>query len=313
MKKLLLIILLIFFTGWYVGNQWWWRSPSSGAEAVQFVIAEGSGVSIVADQLKKEKIIRSPILLKVYAKFTGQEDRVQVGDFELFKKMSAQSVLSIITNATASEVQVTLLEGWTLDDMGNYLDGLGVVSRAEWSKVATHDLEGYLFPDTYRFLKEVTAEEIVKRMREEMEEKITSAMRAEMDRRGINMHEVLTMASIIEREVRGDKDRRMVSDLFWRRLDIGMALQADSTVNYVTGGKNPSISFVDRDIDSPYNTYKYRGFPPGPISNPSLSSIEAAIYPESNDYFFFLTDPEGKVYYGRTLGEHSTNRALYLR
>jgi len=127
------------------------------------------------------------------------------------------------------------------------------------------------------------------------------------------MHEMLTMASIIEREVRGDVDRKMISDLFWRRLDIGMALQADSTVNYVTGGKNPSISFVDRDIDSPYNTYKYRGLPPGPISNPSLSSIEAAIYPEQNNYFFFLTDPAGKVYYGRTLGEQGANRALYLR
>lgn len=313
MKKKIILLIIVLLFGWLIGREFWWKDVSVAESPVMITIEEGSSVSSISNQLKDEDIIGSPYLFKVYTKLTGQSGVLQAGEFELYRGMSASDVLEVITNAQANEVSVTFVEGWTLEEMGEHLESQGVVSKLDWETVATHDLEGYLFPDTYRFLKGVSVEDIVLKMREEMDENITREMRSELDRNDISVHEMLTMASIIEREVRGDEDRGMVSDIFWKRIAIGMGLQADSTVNYVTGKDTPSISYEDRDIDSPYNTYQYRGLPPGPISNPSLSSIEAAIYPTSNPYYFFLTDPEGGVHYAKTLEEHGVNRVKYLR
>lgn len=313
MKHKLILLILVLFFGWLVGREWWWRDHGPSVPPFELVIEEGSSVTSVADDLKDQDIIGSPLLFKAYTKLTRRAGKIQAGTFELSEGMNASSVLSVITDARANEISLTFVEGWTLDQMGEYLQEQEVVTKSEWSAVATSDLEGYLFPDTYRFLKGVKAEEIVKRMRDEMNTKITSEMRAEMERQGRSLHEVLTMASIIEREVTDAEDRKLVSDIFWKRLLIGMALQADSTVNYITKKKDPSISFADRELDSPYNTYKYRGLPPGPISAPALSAIMATIYPVSNDYYYFLTDSDGRVYYGKTLDEHNVNKANHLR
>jgi len=313
MKRKLFLLLLVLFFGWLIGREWWWRDHGPSVPPIAFVIEGGESVASVADHLKDEDVIGSPTLFKAYTKLTGRSRRIQVGTFELSEGMNASSVLAVITDAQANEVTLTFVEGWTLDQMGTYLEERAVVTKAEWSAVATPDLEGYLFPDTYRFLKGVRAEEIVKRLRDEMNTKITSEMRDEMERQGRSLHEVLTMASIIEREVHDDEARGMVSDIFWKRIAIGMALQADSTVNFITKKKDPSISFADRDIDSPYNTYQYRGLPPGPISAPSLSAIKTTLYPTSNPYYYFLTDAEGKIYYAKTLDEHNVNKANHLR
>ncbi|MCH8049733.1 endolytic transglycosylase MltG [Patescibacteria group bacterium] len=129
----------------------------------------------------------------------------------------------------------------------------------------------------------------------------------------LTMHEVITLASIVEREVRSAEDMANVADVFLKRLDIGMALQADSTVNYVTGKDTPAISLDDREIESPYNTYKYPGLPPGPISNPGVAALQAVVNPSSNPYLYFLTTPEGEVIYAQTHEGHVENKAQYLR
>jgi UPF0755 protein len=311
MKKKIIFLLIVLFLCWLVGREWWWKSSGPSVPFVTVVIEEGSSVAQIADKLKEEKIIGSPYLFKAYTKLTGQSGVLQAGEFNLSRGMSASDVLEIITDARANEISLTFIEGWTLTQIGDYLESQGVVSKSEWSAAASHDLEGYLFPDTYRFLKGVTAEEIVSRMRAEMDEKINAEMRAELERNGTSVHEMLTMASIIEKEVSSAEDRKKISDIFWKRLAIGMALQADSTVNYITGKNTPAISYEDRDVDSPYNTYKYRGLPPGPISNPGASAIEAAVYPSSNPYYFFLTDEGGNVWYAKTLEEHNANKARY--
>jgi len=128
-----------------------------------------------------------------------------------------------------------------------------------------------------------------------------------------SLFDIIRMASVIEREVQNPDDMAIVSDLFWRRLAIGMPLQADSTVNYVIGGDKPSITFEQTKINSPYNTYLHQGLPLGPISNPGAQAITAAANPKPNDYLFFLTDKEGNVHYGKTLEEHNANKRKYLR
>jgi len=173
--------------------------------------------------------------------------------------------------------------------------------------------EGYLFPDTYRFFRGASPEEIVKKLVANLGRRLSEAGIIEkIAGRGTSLHELLTLASVIEKEVRTPEDRRLVADVFRRRLEIGMALQADSTVNYVTGKSVAAASSEDVAADSPYNTYKHRGLPPGPICNPGLDAISAALEPQANDYWYFLTDADGGVHYAKTLDEHNANKAKYL-
>jgi UPF0755 protein len=175
------------------------------------------------------------------------------------------------------------------------------------------DLEGYLFPDTYRFAYDASAEDIARIMLDNMAEQVNDAGRPNGDAAEMTIHEILTLASIIEREVRQPSTMKNVADIFLKRLDIGMALQADSTVNYVIEGDSPSITLDQRDnTESPYNTYKYPGLPPGPISAPSANAIDAVLNPTANNYLYFLTTDDGEIYYAETHDEHVRNKAFLL-
>ena len=175
-------------------------------------------------------------------------------------------------------------------------------------------LEGYLAPETYRIYKNEKIEDIVKRLLDQRQGQFTTQMLQDIQAQGKTVHQILTLASILEKEVKSSEDRKKVADLFWRRIDAGMGLQADSTVHYLSGREGDVFTKQkEREIDSLYNTYKYRDLPPGPISNPSLSSIMAAIYPTPNNAVYFLTTPSGEVIYSKTLDEHNANVAKYLR
>jgi UPF0755 protein len=167
-------------------------------------------------------------------------------------------------------------------------------------------LEGYLFPDTYRFYAGTPAETVVRKMLDTYEAKIAS-LKNQPD------HADLTLASLVESEVKTDADRAKVADILKRRLAAGMPLQLDSTVNYATGKSSPAVSSNDLAVNSPYNTYKYKGLPPGPIANPGMSSISAALAPTPNPYWYFLTAPDGTVIYSQTLVEHNAAKAKYLK
>jgi UPF0755 protein len=175
------------------------------------------------------------------------------------------------------------------------------------------NLEGFLFPDTYRFYYDADADDIVRKMLDNFEQKLSPDLASSIEKSGHSLFEIVTMASILEREVKSDADRRQVADIFWRRLKIGMRLQADSTVNYLIDGNSPALSYKDMQLNSTYNTYKYYGLPPGPICNPGLSAITAAINPEPNQYLYFLTDDQSNVHFARTLDEHNKNKAQYLK
>ncbi|OGH61109.1 MAG: hypothetical protein A2848_02200 [Candidatus Magasanikbacteria bacterium RIFCSPHIGHO2_01_FULL_50_8] len=180
------------------------------------------------------------------------------------------------------------------------------------SKPRGISLEGYLFPDTYEISLRGGASELVSTMLKNFDRKFTPAMRADAAGAGRTIHEVVTVASILEKEVRGARDRRMVADILWRRADAGWGLQVDASVNYVTGKSGRFTSAADRASLSAWNTYKHRGLPPGPIGNPGVATLEAALEPEQNKFWFYLTAPDGTVHYGRTLEEHNANKK-YLR
>ena len=150
-------------------------------------------------------------------------------------------------------------------------------------------------------------------MLENFETKLTPDLRAEIARRGLTVFDAVRMASVIEAEVRSDDDRAMVSDIFWRRVAAGRGLEADSTVNYCTGKSQAAVDYKALSVDCPWNTYKYKGLPAGPIGNPGLSSLRAAVFPKANPYWYFLTDADGNVHYAKTLDEQVANKRKYLK
>jgi UPF0755 protein len=176
-------------------------------------------------------------------------------------------------------------------------------------KPAHASYEGYLAPETYRFFADASIIDIVKKLIDQRDTEITSEMRLAVERSGRSWHEIIIMASILEKEVRDPGDKAIVADMLWRRLAKGWALQVDSSVHYITDRTGDVFTKEkERQIDSPWNTYQYPGLPLGPISNPGLESIIAAIYPEKNSYWYFLTGKDGAVHYGKTLEEHASNK-----
>jgi UPF0755 protein len=312
-------------------NQYFFRT--SHAAEVSFTVADGESFLSISRRLAEEEIIPSAWWFRIFAKFAGIDDNIRSGTTVVTPGDRSADILgALMYPSGASEVSITIPEGYTLSQIGAAVRKvLPGITPEEWQRVtgvtspfATDafvissqkpgdvDLEGYLFPDTYRFFKHATAEDIVERMLRTMESRISALGKPTGDAEGMTGHELLTLSSIIEREVRGPEEMKEVSDIFLKRLEIGMALQSDATVNYVTGGDDPSISLTDRDLESPYNTYRNPGLPPGPISNPGMNALRAVWNPAQNSYYYFLTDAEGNVYYARTHDEHVINKARYL-
>ncbi len=234
-----------------------------------------------------------------------------------------------------------MLPGWTLREVAAYFEREGIVTTDEvfqvlgepavvsdsvagtffseafilQGKPANISYEGYLSPNTFRIFSDASFGDIVHKLVDHRDSQFTDQMYADIAAAGRTPFEVLTVASLIEKEVRSSEDRRIVSDLFWRRLDNGWPLQADSSIHYITGLTGDVFTNArDRDVDSPWNTYKYAGLPKGPISMPSLDAIMAAIYPEKNSYWYFLTTLDtGDVHFSKTLDEHNRNVEKYLR
>jgi UPF0755 protein len=306
-------------------------------DKTEFTISEGQGVNLISSNLKSEGIIKNKLVFETYAFLKGIEDELKAGQYSLPNVLNIKRLTEILVAGEAPEEWgLTVIEGWTISDIAFKLENEGRFQAEELFEAtgfnqpgnkynfdtSSYDffddlpdntnLEGYLFPDTYRFFAYATIDDIVRKMLNNFGSKLTDKMISDITAEDKEIFDIIIMASIIEREVMTDEDRAIVSGIFWKRLDVGMALQADSTINYITGKKTPAVSADDLEIDSLYNTYKYPGLTPGPISNPGIESIKAAIYPKDSDYWFFLTDSEGNVHYAEDFEGHKKNKVKYL-
>jgi UPF0755 protein len=322
----------------------YWRGVNHGMQAqseeVLFAVEQNSGVSDISAKLKAVGLIRSPFYFDIYVAFQKIDRQLQAGEYLLNKNMSVRDIAKVLSQGAAQsrERSIKIIEGWDIKDIALYLIKEGVIAketdfisltkqeagtcfsiaacRASFMAQipAGASLEGYLFPDTYRIFKDASAEDIIAKMLTTMDEKITADMKAEIAKQGKTLHEILTLASIIEREVQTPADMKVVAGIFYNRLDAGIALQSDATLSYAFNDKKPAHSLEELTLDSPYNTYKYRGLPPGPIASPGLSAIQAAIEPAQTGYLYFLTDPAtGVTHFSKTLAEHNKNKQLYLK
>lgn len=321
----------------------WWvldtvnRSAGSATEGISLSIAKGAGVRDISASLAKEKLVRSPQAWTLYVLLTGARSDIRTGNFTLNRAMTGKDILHSLTTSSTDErqVKVTIVEGATNTEIAAQLEKAGVISATDFlaaagktdsrlvvpgvtydflsSKPSSVDLEGFLFPDTYYFFKQSSAAPVLKKILDNFGAKYSAALRQGTLASGRMIFQEVTMASILEAELRTSKDRAMAADIFWRRLDAGAGLNADATVLYALGRSTGSLTNADLQIASPYNTYRNKGLPAGPIGNPGLGALRAAISPVTNDYWYYLSAPDGKTIFATTLEEHNRNKATYLK
>jgi UPF0755 protein len=344
-KKLLLaivaIILFDFIWLWYI-----YTSPVdyNSNQEVEFSITKGESTQEIANKLHEHGLIRSPVLFRVYTYVGGVSGSLQAGDYLLSTSMRMPEIALRFAGGDFMQRQFRLLEGWSLKNIALELEeqelflqddffhtaGIpGVDYREDGSAPKPKDfseefpflkgkpdyvsLEGYLFPDTYSVAKGDTPEDVIRRALRNFEEQLTPEIVKEIEAQKKTLFEVLTMASIIEKEVRSLKDKKLVSGILWKRLAEGMRLQVDATVVYVREGNYYKVTIDETFTESPYNTYRNDGLPPGPISNPGLESIEAALYPTDSPYWFYSSPSINRTIFSRTFEEHKAAADAYVR
>ena len=340
--KIFSIFILIILAVFILFIISYWRGINSplnerGRDKV-FVVSKGESVKDIGVNLYDSGLINSKIYFEIYIWRTKKEKDLQAGEYILNPKLNIKEIAETLFGGKtlSNERTIKIIEGWRLKDIDDYLKNEGISTGDNFAKLAeskisdwkfaglrpeflsdapgSANLEGYLFPDTYRIFKDSSIEDIIKKMFDNFDKKLSSKMRADIKSQGKSIYSIITMASLIEKEVRTKKDMEVVSGIFWGRIKIGQPLQSDASLGYALGDKKISHSSAELKIDSPYNTYKYKGLPPAPICNPGLNAITAAIYPSDTKYNYFLTKPDtGEVVFSETYEEHLKNKNKYLK
>lgn len=311
------IYFLFFFAFLLVtlgsGFLWWqWSilplTNNQSATTNIFVIKKGEGFFQIANNLKKEGLIRSPLAFKILVFYQGLGNKIQAGNFRLSPLMSAEEIAKTLIHGTL-DVRLTFPEGWRREEFTQRLEKNLDNFDSRQFLALTSDLEGKLFPDTYLIPKNASPSGIVKILTENFNKK-TGEFNLSRSQ--------LILASIVEREARLKEDRPVVAGILLKRWQNNWPLQTDATIQYAIANPKiddwwPQIEKNDLEIKSAYNTYKFKGLPPMPICNPGLDSIKAVISPQATDYWFYLSSPTGKIYYAKTIEEHQQNIVQYLK
>lgn len=276
-------------------------------------ITEGMPLQTVAETLKQDGVVQSATALRIAVQALGTDKSVHAGDY-LFKepKNVLEVARALVVGAYGLEpIRIRVPEGATVAQMAKiFAPQLERFDKERFLQEAT-PLEGYLFPDTYFFLPNATENTVMKTMYDNFQTQITS-IQPQIDASGHTLKEIVIMASLLEKEARISKDRRMIAGVLWNRVRKGMLLQVDAAFLYILGRTTFDLTLKDLQVDSPYNTYKYKGLPIGPIANPSLDSILAAANPIKNDYLFYLADNSGVTHYSKTYQQHLRLKNLYI-
>lgn len=330
-KKLIVLFIVgvLILVGVWIGQGIYLPRQLYSEDQIVFNIEKGQGLQEISANLKKAGIIKSEVLSNLFVLVRGVQGKLQAGKYILTTSMNIPEIINKLSSGDNIKEEITIIEGWTLKDIAWYFENKGIFGAEEFFETANKDfsdefeflreksekvgLEGYLFPDTYEIVPELEIREIVRKMLQNFDEKVTPELREEIVSQGKTLFEVIIMASILEKEVKTYEDRQITAGILWKRLRMGWPLQVDATLTYLTGKESLNLTKDDLKIDSPYNTYKYYGLPLGPICNPGLESIRAAIYYKESSYWFYLTTSEGETIFSETLEEHNLARFNYLK
>ena len=296
-----------------------------------FEVREGEGVFQIAKNLKKQGFIRAEFPFYFYLFLTNKWRDLKSGVYQFSSDETFLSIAQKIIQGDTHTIKITIPEGYNLAQIDARLSEAGLIEKGEIidfdienfqfsilnfqsnPNFQFSNLEGFLFPDTYYFSPSAGVEKIVKIFLDNFDKKLTAEMRQEIERQNKTIFEIITMASLIEKEVKTIEDKKIVAGILWKRLKNNIPLQVDATITYITGRRTTKISKEETKIDSPYNTYRYKGLPKGPICNPGLDSILAAIYPKDSEYWYYLSTPKGETIFSETLEDHIRAKKKYLK
>ncbi|PAB58614.1 endolytic transglycosylase MltG [Anaeromicrobium sediminis] len=294
-------------------------------------IKEGSSLWEVSRNLKENNIISSDKYFVLYAKLKGFEKKIKTGKYSLPGKIKLQELLEILEKPSVEYVVMTFPEGYNLYQIAFKLEKNNLVNKEKFINAGLdilnkntmvmereyvfYQLEGYLFPDTYHIPIGSSEEDIINTMFNKLQDVFSQEHRMRAEELGLTINEIITIASLIEKEAANDKERKAIGGVIYNRLKIGMPLQIDASVIYgnMKGTGNISrVTYDDLKVESKYNTYLFKGLPPGPIASPGKASIEAALYPEDNDYLYYVLGENGHVF-SKTYKEHLQNVNKYIK
>ena len=283
------------------------------------------GLLAIARHLTDSEVIRSPIGFVLLALARGSGGRLRAGEYEIARGATTPAVLALLESGRVKQHHLLHPEGATVAELARELARQGLADPAEIERLARDpgflrsleieatSLEGYLFPDTYQMVRGMRPEEILARMVQRLRAKLAPDLLARAATRGLTMHQLLTFASIVEREAVVSDEQRLISAVFWNRLGLGMPLQADPTVQYAVGKERQALTRADLQADNPYNTYRYAGLPPGPIASPGLAALEAVLDPAPVKYLYFVAKDDRRHQFSSTVEEHNAAVARWRR
>lgn len=320
MKRLIILIIFLIVVGG--GFYFYYQAGTLPVdknikEGKIFVVQKGERLDSIVNNLYDQKLIRNKIVFFLVVKQLGLEKNIQAGDFRLNQSMDAYQIANSLTKGTL-DIWVTIIEGTRKEEIAQVISQNLGIPETEFLKYAE---EGYLFPDTYLIPKDATAEAVIQIFKTNLERRFSDELKEKARQKNLTVDEVLTLASLVEREARYNEDRGQVASVLLNRLGSGMKLDIDATVQYSLGYQprekswwKKELSVDDLEINSPYNTYKNAGLPPGPIASPGLASIEAVVNANPNTpYLYYVSDSTGHLHFARTLEEHNENIRKFIR
>lgn len=311
----------------YMGKESKPAEPGS-KEYVTVTIPTGTGTAGIANILDENKIIDNTGVFKLLSKSKGYDGKFKAGQYSLSPGMSMEEIMKILVSGKAETIRFTIPEGYDIRRTTEKLSKDGLINAETFAKeietgqfnyeflkgapAGPDRLEGFLFPETYEIFANANEHDIIDKMLYQFNKVFTDEYYARAEELGMSVRDVITLASIIEREARVPEDRPVIASVFYNRLKINMPLQSCATVQYILGEQKPVLSIKDTKIESPYNTYLHPGLPPGPIASPGADSIKAALYPADTDYLYFLAKGDGSHAFSSTYEQFLKDKAKYI-
>lgn len=309
-------------------------SPRDTGEA-SFNIEPGSNLTQIAIILEENKIIKSANSFRIYSRLFADSSKFKAGQYSVDRPIDFKEITELLSKGQnqTKGVKVTIPEGFVITQVATLMESKELGNKSEFLELAKkgdfdyeflkldlepsikYKLEGFMYPDTYFFHEDATSEEIIKILLDTFKNKVWEKLKTASNKNGLDYNQLLTLASIVEKEAVKDDERAKIAAVFFNRLKIDMSLQSCATVQYALNREkfSTTVTFEETRLESPYNTYKYAGLPPGPICNPGIKSIEAVLKPDTNKYLFFVAKGDGSHYFSLTYDEHLNAIQKYLK
>lgn len=333
-KRTTLFIILVIFVVLIIASIFAYATmtkpvDANSKEEIQVMVSEGYGTSDIAAELKDKGLINNEFTFKLISKLKSYDGKFKAGTYALNKSMDMSSIAEVLISGREVGSSLTIPEGYNLYKIGKVIEDAGIATREEFDaevengtfdydilpadKKGKERLEGYLYPDTYSFTKSTSAHDIIDMALKNYERKYNEKIKDHIKKSGKSLHEIMTVASIVEKEAVKAKERPIVASVIYNRLDKGMKLQMCSSIQYVLKEDKLRLTYDDTETPSPYNTYLHEGLPPGPICSPSIDAIEASLTPAKTDYLYFVVSPklDGSMEYSKDYDKFEKDKEDY--